>query len=211
MTNDPDTNSSAPLPSYEERARVQDPVLVSADARCIRWTLNSPLEAAISVAGDYSFDPDEVPKPYYRSPYGDDKEPTWHPFSQSPLTEPKVSSLRLHVDPLDDWDYYWMENHEGHTDPAGTYDPAQVLYGPLVDADEYEKRDGDKHLLLCCGMERRRGKKTDVVVKATGNFVTIHDFISVVHPYLMARRDEDLEAMDEDPAGGTGPTRLRPS
>lgn len=54
-------------------------------------------------------------------------------------------------------------------------------------------------------MTRPRGKKTQVVAKATGDFVTIHDFLSVVHPYLMARRDEILVAMDEDPGRLRGP------
>lgn len=152
-------DSSAPLPSLGERTRARDQTSVSADARRIRWTLNGPLETAIAVARDYSFDPDEVPEPYYRGPSGDDGKPTWHPFSQSSLAEPKVSSLELFVDPLDEWDYYWMEHHEGHTDPAGTYDPAEVLYGPLPDADESEKTDDDEHLLLCCGEKRPRGKK----------------------------------------------------
>ena len=61
-----------------------------------------------------------------------------------------VSSLQLAVDPLDHWDYHWMANHEGHTDPpppspgpdpdesvtrAPRYDPAEVLYGPLPAPD----------------------------------------------------------------------------
>ena len=208
MTNNPDTtvaggdagkDSSAPLPSFEEQSSPQNPVMLNPDTRRIYWTLNGPLETAITVARDYSFDPNEVPEPYYRGFSGDNREPTWHPFSQSPLSEPKVSSLRLYVDPLDEWDYFWMENHEGHSEPDEICDPAMLLYGPLPDADEYEKMAGDKHLLVCCRMKRPRGKETQLVVKAAGNFVTIHDFISVVHPYLMARRDEILEAMNEDP------------
>lgn len=92
-----------------------------------------------------------------------------------------------------------------HTEPDGIYDPAEILYGPFPDEDEDEKSDGEEHLLVCCGMTRPRGKKTKVVVKATGDFVTIHDFLSVVHPYLMARRDEILVAMGEDPGRLRGP------
>jgi hypothetical protein len=66
--------------------------------------------------------------------------------------------------------------------------------------------EGDEYLLMCCGQKRPLGKGARRVVKLTageGGFVTIHDFISTVHPYLMARRDEVLEAMKED-AGRTG-------
>lgn len=60
-------------------------------------------------------------------------------------------------------------------------------------------------LLRCCGLERpwERGK-TELVIQATGGsgFVTIHDFISAVHPYLMARRGDILKAINVDPANG---------
>ena len=47
-------------------------------------------------------------------------EPIWHPFSQLPLIggdSKRVSSFKLFVDPLDHWDYFWMENHDRHTEP----------------------------------------------------------------------------------------------
>jgi hypothetical protein len=50
--------------------------------------------------------------------------------------------------------------------------------------------------------------KEVVVTPAAGEgrgFVTIHDFVSTVHPYLMARRDEVLAAMSEDPGRTGGP------
>lgn len=139
MTSSPQTTGSVPrgdtetlLPAFEDQdtPRNQD-LLWNPKTRRIRWTLGGPLETAISVARDRYFDPDEVPEPYYQGVGGDDGKPTWHPFAKAPFTKPKVSSLKLYIDPLDEWDYYWMETHEGHTDPDGSYDPAQVLYGPL--------------------------------------------------------------------------------
>lgn len=71
----------APLPSFEERISARERINLSPDNPCIRWTLNSPLETAITVARSYSFDPNEIPEPYYRGPSSDDGKPTWHPFS----------------------------------------------------------------------------------------------------------------------------------
>ncbi|KAL2020071.1 hypothetical protein VTK56DRAFT_8875 [Thermocarpiscus australiensis] len=176
------------LPSYEEQDSPQNRVLLNPKTRRIRWTLNGPLETAITVARDWFFDPDKVPEPYHQG----------HAFVQAPLTKPKVSSLKLYVETLDDWDHLWMEIHRDHTDPDATYDPANVVYGPLPGVDEAELRGG-KHLLVCCGLKRPWGRETQLVVKATGNFVTIHDFISTVHPYLMARRGDIIETMNLDP------------
>jgi hypothetical protein len=203
-------SAAPPFPSFEERNTPSDPVNRTPETHRIRGTLNGPLETAITVSRDAYFDPDEVAEPYYLGPSGngndDDDYGSWHPFSRLPLTEPKVSSLRLWVDPLDDWDYHWMEKHGRHMDldeKRGSNIPDdQVLYGPLPPgADRDKKLDGDEQLLVCCGQKRPLGKKVTVVVKPTrgGGFVTIHDFVSTVHPYLMARRDEVLEAMDEDP------------
>ncbi|KAK4102272.1 hypothetical protein N658DRAFT_409271, partial [Parathielavia hyrcaniae] len=172
-------------PSYEEQDSPQNRVLVNPKVRRIRWTLNGPLEIAITVARDQLFDPDEVAEPYHQG----------HPFAQAPLTKPKVSSLKVYIHTLDDWDYFWMEIHRDHTDPDATYDPAEDLYGSLPGMD------GNEHLILCCGEKRPWGRQTQglVVKAATGHFVTIHDFISTVHPYLMARRGDILETMNLEP------------
>ncbi len=53
-------DSSAPLPSFEERNHPSDPVNLIPETRRIRWTLNGPLEMAITVSRDIYFDPDEV-------------------------------------------------------------------------------------------------------------------------------------------------------
>jgi hypothetical protein len=202
-------DNAAPLPSFEERNHPADGVDLVAETRRIRWTLNGPLETAITISRDVYFDSDEGTEPYYLG-NDDNEEPKWHAFSQLPLTEPKVSSLRLCVDPLDHWDYHWMEKHDQHLfldeKRAGNVPDDEVLFGPLppeaADKDGYLD-PGDEHMLVCCREKRPLGKEVKVVIKpAAGEgrgFVTIHDFISTVHPYLMARRDEVLEAMSENP------------
>jgi hypothetical protein len=163
-------SSSSFLPYHE---RVQQELMagrghqtrISDDARRIRWTLNGPLETSISIVNlGREFDPEEVPEPYYLGDK-DGHEGKWHPFSRSPLSEPKVSSAKLFVNPLDDWDTFWMEIHEHHTEPDATYDPAEVLYEPIPGGDPDL---GDKRLLRCCGEDRPLGKETDLVVRGTG-------------------------------------------
>lgn len=151
-------------------------------------------------------DPDDaVFEPYYRAPDGAD--PSWHPISQSPYTTPKVSSITITwIDPLDEWESYWSEKHQEHV-YAGDYDPAKARFGPLPDPDEtghssYELESG-RYLQACCGTERPVYEQTKLLVEATGDFVTIHDFISVVHPYLMARRGEIVAAMREEQYRGS--------
>ena len=208
MISSPQTmpGGNAPLlPSFEEQDSPQDRILLNPKTRRIRWTLDGPLETAIAVARDFFFDPDEVPEPYYQGVSGSSGKPTWHPFAHSPLTKPKVSSVKLFIDPLDTWDYYWMEVHEDHTDPDELHDPADVVYGPMPSVDETKRTESDSYFLKCCGSKRPWDQgTTDLIVKATGDsgFVTIYDFISTVHPYLMARRSDIIEAINVDPARG---------
>ena len=180
--------------------------LSNPEIRRFRWTLDGPLETSITIGRGRRFDPDEIREPYYQG-VDEHGKPIWHPFSQIPLVDGdsnRLSSLKLRVDPLDDWDYFWMENHDRHTEPdLDIYDPADVLYGPIPDpvlAEEYG--GGDRHLLKCCGGQNRPlGKGTNVVIVPAprAEFVTVHDFVSVVHPYLLARRDDIIDGMNEDP------------
>ncbi len=166
---DKDT-AATPFPSFEERWAVQDYTVLTPHAYRIRWTLEGPLATSVSVMKQSLVDPDddEAPEPYYQGS-------TWHPFSNSPLTDPPISSIRVHVNPLDEWDEYWMDKHRDHG------------AGPLA--------------TVCCGTQRPVGKAVvgPVVTATARDFVTVHDFLSVVHPYLLDRRGDILAAMGEDP------------
>ena len=59
---------------------------------------------------------------------------------------------------------------------------------------------------MCCGTQRPRGKAFSVVVKPSASsgkeFVTLHDYLSTVHPWLMSLREDILGAMgilDDEP------------
>lgn len=183
------------FPSFEERIEVRDWTVLSPEAYRIRWALSGPLTEAVSIMPKSGVQEDDaVFEPYCLAPDG--AEPTWHPFSQSPLTEPKISSIRIHVDPLDEWGYYWIEKHREHVGPGRVYGPTRFHSPHLSDAQN-DEMENEVLLMACCGTRSPRDKGTDVVVQATGDFVTIHDYLSVVHPYLMGRREDILAALNE--------------
>ena len=52
-----------------------------------------------------------------------------------------------------------------------------------------------------------KGKNVVITPTPTAEFVTVHDFVSAVHPYLLARRDEIIEGMNVDPGREGKPFR----
>ncbi|KAB5580277.1 hypothetical protein GE09DRAFT_1279224 [Coniochaeta sp. 2T2.1] len=184
--------------SYEEQ-REKTYVLLTEEARRIRWRLNGPLSTAVSVMEHWQIDPDNaVFEPYHTNDGETGPAGSWHPLSQSPYTTPKVSSINIAVEALDEWINYWLERHEEHY-----FERAKPRFGPLPEDDSKtvvttEEREDGRFREACCGTDRPVNKTADLVVKATGDFITIHDFLSAVHPYLMDRRADIVAAMRED-------------
>ncbi|KAH6870944.1 hypothetical protein B0T10DRAFT_501024 [Thelonectria olida] len=106
---------------------------------------------------------------------------SWHPISQEPLTQPELSSISVTVDPLCDWEYAWWENHE-HADPD---DPNCV----------YELVEGEMHLVQCCGEDEPTNLAPFVVQASDKPYLTIHDFVTDVHPILMGLRQNVLAVL----------------
>ena len=74
-----------------------------------------------------------------------------------------------------------------------------VLFSELPDKSDSD-REGDwepeQYLLRCCGGDRPRKKKKYLLLEASRNdgVLTIHDYLSVVHPRLMDLREDILQA-----------------
>jgi len=148
-------------------------------------------------------DPDSL-EPYFQP---STSTGTWHAISQCPLTEPPVSSIAVRVYELEMWEEQWLEMHREHSSAAeegGEEESAEgVRWGELPDYDEEEDEEGEGdgaaegHLLTCCGEERPRGKAVSVMVEAAAShgFVTVHDYVSTVHPWLMSMREDILAAI----------------
>jgi hypothetical protein len=108
----------------------------------------------------------------------------------------------VRVDGLEEWENTWLDLHRDHADPDGGEENGSescVKFGALPDYDPDEDEEGPEHLLVCCETQRPRGKAARVVVKpssSSGNeFVTLHDYLSTVHPWLMSLREDILGAM----------------
>lgn len=198
---------------------------LSQDAKRLHWTLEGPLTTAIQVMKQPYYDPDTVMEPYCQQNV--DGTSVWSPVSQAPISEPKVSSLVVRVVELDDWERSWLELHdecEVLKDYPGAgldfgpvmgqlpdYDPEEDeeawVPEPCSDDEDDEDDEGPgtdaastqqpAWIVRCCGHERPRKKKVSLLVRASGEFVTIHDYVSAVHPWLLSLR-EDLLMVNGD-------------
>ncbi|KAK5656671.1 hypothetical protein OQA88_4651 [Cercophora sp. LCS_1] len=170
----------SPFPSYETRQAAQDWTHLTPEANCIKWTLNGPFQTAIWVMPHFQVD---VDNPAHDTPYCIFDEngigpPIWHAISQAPFTHPPISSVRIRVESLDEWEYNWSEKHGLHS----------------------AYNEGNPGFTECCGTRVPSNMGAELTVRAIeGEFVTVHDFLATVHPYLMYRRKHILAAMAEDP------------
>ncbi|KLU87177.1 hypothetical protein MAPG_06180 [Magnaporthiopsis poae ATCC 64411] len=146
------------------------PNMISLAGRRLYWTLQGPLaSSAISVMAE-DLNPDGQRELYYRP-----HEPAataWHPISQESIMEQPVTSLTVTEYNLDYWQDGWYDlNIEPNSD--------------ILDADaDYFP-----------GMPP---KFDPVVVSASnGQFVTVHDYLSALHPWLMDHRMLILRAKYE--------------
>ncbi|OBR12818.1 LysM domain-containing protein [Colletotrichum higginsianum IMI 349063] len=192
-----------PYRSFEElRGDPTVAVVFTAAAKRLFWPLDGVFPTALSVMKTLR-SADDL-EPYFQQTLGGGG--IWHEIAQLPLTEPKVSSVEASVYDLEQWEFNWVAWHTHHEgEPAN---PEYVTYGDLSDEDrpyaKEPKEDGSweedsdtEFLVRCCGQDRplrKRGQKLVVTPAAGGHFVTTHDYVSAVHPWLMGLRPEILLA-----------------
>lgn len=191
------------LPAYEALPR--EARGLSPDARRLFWSLNGPLTTSLWIMEARKMP--ESRKPYFRQTTGGDATTSLHPASQTPLTEPKVSSVTVSVDKLERWDEDWYGLHREHWDDIDpgtakefTDENGEITaaWGALPDFTPDEDEDGTVHLLKCCEINQPHRKAAKLVIKpdtSSGrDFVTIHNSVSAVHPWLIERREDILGA-----------------
>ncbi len=162
--------SSTKYPTYEwlqKSGRCRP----SVDFARLRWYLSGPILAKIHVL-ESAFDATSPQSPYQQSPDSD----SFHSISTSPISYPPVSSITVTVGLLDNWAESWEDVHIHCAEP----ERERVTTLP----------DGTKHLERCCGTDRP-GPSPSLTVTAGGGdlgpgFVTIHDYVTAVHPWLLA-------------------------
>ncbi|KAF1994725.1 hypothetical protein P154DRAFT_624479 [Amniculicola lignicola CBS 123094] len=187
--------------------------------------------ATTSFASNWIVLKDGQGKPFYFNTVT--QKTQWEPPSEQPSahynappsyeTETKDGHLIHLTHNAQRWEDEWMEMHGEHGDPRdASGECANAVFGQLDDYDpnsddegfsvgrsdneEEEGLHGEKrflHLLQCCGADRPRKKKASLVVAASGKYLTIHDYIVAVHPWLLRLRDDTLAAsgdiMDNKP------------
>ena len=191
-----------PYPTYEALRAACVPVAGAPNsAKLLFMPVQGTVQSAIEVLSDPK-DPDT------RTPYYDQAAGTYHPVSALPISEPKVSSITVLVSELDYWEEDWLDMHEGHSEPdapPGAFPEAK--WGTLSDdgCDEDDKLvsdDDGPQLLRCCKQDRPHGKNAKLTIKPSkawdgrdGGFVTVHDYVSALHPWVVRLRGDILGAM----------------
>lgn len=151
----------------------------------IFWDFDAPWPESISVMKD-SKSPDSL-TPYFQ-------DGAWHEIAQEPLTEPKVSSITVVIDLFDYYETNWIERHFEDLDNIWGDLPD---YDPAKDYSPAKVGDREQHLLYCCGEHRPRNiAKVNIVVKPAveGGFITVHDYLSTVHPWLTEHKQNIIKA-----------------
>lgn len=133
------------------------------------WRIPATLETAISVSANPHAPRGQI-EPYFGRTLSGGR---WHDLCQEPVSYPPQQSIKVTVSQLNDWDSQWEESHE-HAEP----DDEGCEFAPGDD-------DGPGELLKCCGEERPQAPAPLVVTANEKAYVTIHDYVSAVHPWLM--------------------------
>lgn len=179
-----------PYPTYAALRAAQQAVFPSAaGGKLLFWPLDGPtLETSGLAVMARPTDPDA------RAPYYDAATGAWHPASQLPISEPRASSITVRVSELQDWEDNWEDMHCEH------------VAGEEV-GDDHDGGVAGGRGDWCCGTARPVGiKDASVVVTGTGGvteggggggggFVTVHDYVAAVHPWLMGLRSDILGAL----------------
>lgn len=177
-------SNSPSYPTFEELFNVRTKVTPSTAGRRIFWELNGPFPAALHVMKN-------IHSPTSLTPYFSNG--TWHPISQESLCEPKISSVIVSVTQLQNWESDWKDCHMRHGELGEAQEGRR--YGDLSDYDPNGDSDREEHLLGYCGEPRPRKKNVKILVKAaSGTFVTVHDYLSTVHPWLMGLKEDITKA-----------------
>jgi len=161
---------------------------ISTASKRLLWRLNGALEDAIQVAPSGYYEPGvfDSMELYFR-PDG-----SLHPVSQESFMEHPVSSFTVRIQCIDTWEHDWEQQHRHCLDvPMNRQYPR--LLGPRPDD---ETNDPNRfYVLECCGQKRPWAYDTQLQVAAQGDFLTVHEYVSAVHPWLMAMRDTLLDVL----------------
>ncbi|TQS32143.1 hypothetical protein Golomagni_07550 [Golovinomyces magnicellulatus] len=180
-------------PSFEEIRSERQPIGMCEDFKRLYWPLSGTFPSAQAVMKTTRGAKEAMESLQ-------DKNGNWHEIAFLPVTEPKVSSIKVILRMLNEYEPDWVSWHENHQ--AAEY----VEYGDLDDDTRpfgeqredltWEADSDTPYLARCCG-EDRPIKKNGLSVRVTptsGDFVTIRDYVAAVHPWMMSLREDIIGA-----------------
>jgi hypothetical protein len=107
----------------------------------------------------------------------------WHPVSEEPISETPLSTITVKVSEFDSWAQDWEECHD-HADP----DDPDCVFAASDDDEPGE-------LLRCCGEQRPEPPQPLTITATSKEYVTVHDYVSVIHAWLMEHFTEICSAL----------------
>ncbi|KAJ4144213.1 hypothetical protein LMH87_003103 [Akanthomyces muscarius] len=180
---------------FEEQRSDGQRVLFSEDFKRLCWPLSGTFPTALSVMKTMRGALQEM-EPLQRG------NGTWHEIAFLPLTQPKVSSINAYVPMLDEYEGNWVAWHRDHEEAEyvanWNLDDHTRPYGKQEEDCTSETDSFIGYIASCCGQNRPeyKARLTVQVKPAAGKeFVTIHDYLSVVHPWMMSLREDIIQAM----------------
>ncbi|KAF9775714.1 hypothetical protein IL306_006174 [Fusarium sp. DS 682] len=162
------------FPSFEERRSNEEfPRMTDATQRLL-WYIEGLLETNLVVTDQ------AVVRGGPREPYAQKvpEDVRRHPISEEPLMTPKISSITVHISELRDLPGDWEEYHR-HAHPD-------------YDFCVFEGNIDDSILIRCCGEDHPKEHEPLLVKASSKPYVTVHDYVAAVHPWVLSHRDEIL-------------------
>ncbi|KAH6684970.1 hypothetical protein F5X68DRAFT_262827 [Plectosphaerella plurivora] len=154
--------------------------------------LEEPLSTAVSVMNERQ-DPDAPWEPYCTETVNG---PVWHPISQELLCNPPISSIKTKVGSLSNWEqaWLWVFDDDDLLEPPG--DGVYTIWGPPREGEEPDDDETGLSLMYHQGEHRPPNYDKPLVVTARDKpYLTVHEFLTVIHPYLVARRQDMLGSL----------------
>lgn len=171
-------NAEEVYPSYASFRRRETVPFPSIAILRLIWPLDGPL-SSLQVMNE-ACDPDTTLEPYFsETPSGTQI----HPIASMPVTRHKISSVSVHLTMLRRWAEDWEAVHQ-HAEEGMT----GCIFG------EAEDGETDPPLLRCCGEERPRDTLALLIRASEKPYLTVHDYVSAVHPWLMSLKNRILGA-----------------
>ncbi|KJZ68711.1 hypothetical protein HIM_11902 [Hirsutella minnesotensis 3608] len=167
---------------------------VSTEFLRLRWEISSDISRAVRVL-DKATDGGSVQRPYVT--YSADGIANIHPVSSAPITQPPVSLIRVSIDEPNYWGREWARAQEHNTDSNKDKSSEQAF------ADDADENAVARRPNFPCG-DPRSGSPLVLELKASAqDFVTIHEYISAIHPWLLLLAKDRIKAKDDSGAGTT--------